>query len=168
MRCRHGRVWGVARRTCAGEGSAVSCSCRIVMPAYTGHRALLWLEAFVAILFDVNDYCIDNKVLFPSGAKKTDHLVQDLPSQRERRPCLLSTLSPCQAPLRTYPSPAADHSRCCHAPSCPKGRRINWKYQSDLLPKFQRAAAQGASKQVSSDLRAPRCGPMTAADENDC
>ena len=34
------------------------------------------------------------------------------------------------------------------------------------MPKFQRAAAQGASKQVSSELWAPGCGTMTAADDS--
>ena len=58
--------------------------------------------------------------------------------------------------------PIADAAMILHGP---KGRRINWKYQSGLLPKFQRAAAQGASEQVSSDLRTPGCGRLTAADE---
>ena len=58
--------------------------------------------------------------------------------------------------------PIADAAMLLHGP---KGRRINWKYQSGLLPKFQRAAAQGASELPGADLRAPGCKPMTAADE---
>ena len=42
----------------------------------------------------------------------------------------------------------------------PKVRRNNWKYQSGLLPKFQRAVAQGARELSCIHVRGPGCSPM--------
>ena len=39
-------------------------------------------------------------------------------------------------------------------------RRDNWKYQSGLLPKFQRAVAQGARVLSCIHVRGPGCSPM--------
>ena len=39
-------------------------------------------------------------------------------------------------------------------------RRNNWKYQSGLLPKFQRAVAQGARELSCIHVRGPGCSPM--------
>ena len=49
---------------------------------------------------------------------------------------------------------------CGTVPSQPKGRRINWKYQSGLLPKFQRAVAQGARELSCIHVSGPGCSPM--------
>ena len=56
--------------------------------------------------------------------------------------------------------PTAFHSLLSHVSTRPKVRRNNWKYQSGLLPKFQRAVAQGASEQTCLHLCANKYTPM--------
>ena len=47
-----------------------------------------------------------------------------------------------------------------HVSTRPKVRRNNWKYQSGLLPKFQRAVAQGAHELSCIHVRGHGCSPM--------